>query len=198
MVFTMFTIFGVAPLALAGAGAAGSFIAKTTTAGSVGGPPGAVVGLLLGLAVVGVVAIVVYNSKVEQEVPKTEDTACETCPIKAAEEAEKQKAAEAAAGDKPKIHDGKQGKHVPGHNNFQEGKSELTHPDPQALVDKGAGTGVRTGNKEVVDFGDEVIGNWVSPDGTQKLPTSRGTIHYDSKGGAHIVPAHPTGVKPGS
>ena len=89
----------------------------------------------------------------------------------------------------PKINPGKQGKHVPGHNNFQPGKSELTHPDPQGLLDRGAGTGVQHGNKEVVDFG-EPIGTHVAPDGT-RTPTTRGTIHYDQSGGAHIVPAKP-------
>ncbi len=97
-----------------------------------------------------------------------------------------------AAGSQPKIHDGKQGKHVPGHNNFQPDKSELTHPDPQGLLDKHAGTGVRHGtNKEVVDFG-EPIGNWVDPATGQKVPTACGTIHYDKKRGAHIVPSNPT------
>jgi RHS repeat-associated protein len=93
------------------------------------------------------------------------------------------------------IHDGQQGKHIPGHNNFKPGRSELTHRDPQSLLDKSGGTGVRHGTKEVVDF-KEPIGNWVSSDGKNRLPTSRGTIHYDDAGGAHIVPAHPTGGAP--
>lgn len=94
---------------------------------------------------------------------------------------------------KPKLHDGKQGKHQPGNNNFDPDKnrSELTHPDPQSLLDKHAGTGTRVSdNKEIVDFGDN-IGNWKSPDGTTTLPTTRGTIHYDASGNAHIVPAYP-------
>ncbi|MCZ6676805.1 MAG: polymorphic toxin type 50 domain-containing protein [Candidatus Poribacteria bacterium] len=45
------------------------------------------------------------------------------------------------------------------------------------------------GNKEVVDFG-EVIGIYVDPNGN-RMPTTRGTIHYDSKGYTHIVPAKP-------
>jgi RHS repeat-associated protein len=91
---------------------------------------------------------------------------------------------------RPGIHEGKQGKHIPGHNNFQPGKSELTHPDPQSLLDSHAGTGVRSGNKEHVDFGQN-IGNYINKDGTVNVPTTRGTIHYDSSGGAHIVPAPP-------
>lgn len=90
---------------------------------------------------------------------------------------------------KPRIHPGKQGKHVPGHNNFRPGKSELTHPNPQALLDWFAGTGVRHGHKEIVDFV-VTIGDYVAPDGTRS-PTTRGTIHYDAKGYAHIVPAAP-------
>jgi len=78
---------------------------------------------------------------------------------------------------------------MPGHSNFQKGKSELTHKDPQALLDKGAGTGTRHGNKAVVDFGEE-IGVHVGQDGKRTV-TSRGTIHYDKDGNAHIVPAAP-------
>lgn len=89
----------------------------------------------------------------------------------------------------PKIHEGKQGKHIPGHNNFQPGKSELTYPEPQRLLERFIGKGVRYSNKEVVDFGEE-IGTYVGPDGV-RVPTTRGTIHFDSKGGAHIVPAAP-------
>jgi hypothetical protein len=89
----------------------------------------------------------------------------------------------------PTLHPDKQGKHVPGHRNFQSGKSEFTHPHPQDLLDRFAGTGVRHGHKEVVNF-NEVIGIWVDAAGT-RLPTTRGTIHYDSRGHAHIVPAKP-------
>ena len=90
---------------------------------------------------------------------------------------------------KPVIHPGKQGKHIPGHNNFQSGRSELTHPDPQGLLNKSAGTGIRHGSKEVVDFGEE-IGIWVSKNGA-RMSTTRSTIHYDAKGNAHIGPAKP-------
>ncbi|PMR59346.1 transposase [Verrucosispora sp. ts21] len=90
------------------------------------------------------------------------------------------------------MHPGKQGKHVPGHNNFDptRGRSEFTHSDPQGLINQFAGTGVRHGNKEVVDFRQH-IGTWVGIDGT-RLSTTRGTIHY-GKDDVHIVPAHPTG-----
>jgi hypothetical protein len=86
---------------------------------------------------------------------------------------------------------GKQGKHIPGHNNYIPGRSPLTHKDPQALLDKFAGKGEPVGKvqrgqpgfKERVDFG-EVIGQ------VSGNPTTKGIIHY-SKDGAHIVPANP-------
>jgi filamentous hemagglutinin len=99
--------------------------------------------------------------------------------------------------DSPKINEGQQGKHIPGHNNYISGRSELTHPDPQGLLNLGAGTGEQFGNvpagepgsKERVDFG-ETIGNYVDPSTGEKTPTTIGIIHYGSNG-AHIVPARP-------
>jgi hypothetical protein len=88
---------------------------------------------------------------------------------------------------------GKQGKHIPGHNNYQPGKSILTHPNPQGLLDRYAGTGQRIvgaaggPGKERVDFG-QVIGQ-VNVNGVM-TNTTRGIIHYSNKG-AHIVPANP-------
>ncbi|MDP9877263.1 RHS repeat-associated protein [Variovorax boronicumulans] len=96
------------------------------------------------------------------------------------------------------IHEGQQGKHVPGHNNFQPGKSELNDPDPQGLLDQGAGTGQQVGNvpigqpgsKERVDFG-KTIGTYVDPVTGARSPTSIGIIHNGSRG-SHIVPARPS------
>jgi RHS repeat-associated protein len=92
----------------------------------------------------------------------------------------------------PTIHDGRQGKHVPGHNNFDPdlNRSELTHSDPQGLLDDFAGTGERVGNTEYVDFGQH-IGYDVDPVTGKKTPTNRGKIHYDEQGKAHIVPTAP-------
>lgn len=94
------------------------------------------------------------------------------------------------------LHSGAQGKHIPGHSNYDPnaGRSifhgSLVHA--QELIDKFAGSGTWHGtNKETVDFG-EIIGTWVSPDGSERLSTTRGTIHY-GKRGAHIVPAAPRG-----
>jgi filamentous hemagglutinin len=88
----------------------------------------------------------------------------------------------------------RQGKHIPGHNNFILGRSELTHPDPlttlQARAFK-AGNIARgmPGFKERVDFG-EGIGNYVNPVTELSTPTTKGIIHYGADG-VHIVPARP-------
>lgn len=89
------------------------------------------------------------------------------------------------------LHWGQQGKHIPGHNNYIPGRSILTHPDPQSLLNDFAGKGQpvgkvprgQPGSKERVDFG-QVIGE------VDGQPTTKGIIHY-SKKGAHIVPARP-------
>ncbi|WP_157181453.1 polymorphic toxin type 50 domain-containing protein [Actinopolymorpha alba] len=94
----------------------------------------------------------------------------------------------------PKIHPGKQGKHIVGDKNFKPGRSELT-ADPNVLAQR-AGTGDPVGSKprgepgfkERVNYGTE-IGTWVN--GTRRLPTTVGMIIYDAKGMIHIVPARP-------
>jgi tetratricopeptide (TPR) repeat protein len=87
-------------------------------------------------------------------------------------------------------------KHVLGHNDFKEGRSIWTHPDPEGLLAKFAGTGNpergaigSVGYKETIDFG-ECIGIWKNKEGSVSLSTTRGTIHYSNKG-AHIVPSNP-------
>jgi RHS repeat-associated protein len=88
---------------------------------------------------------------------------------------------------------GKQGKHIIGHNNFIPGRSVFSHPNPQRLLDKFAGSGTRMSGvaggpgRELVDFG-QVIGQ-VMVNGTL-TDTTMGIIHY-SKKGAHIVPRIP-------
>ena len=103
----------------------------------------------------------------------------------------------------PTVDEGKQGKHQPDHPNFQPGKGELTHPDPQGLVDDHAGTGQQVGDKPVGEAGSKERVNFGEPIGThvdgqtgQRQETTNGIIHYDSKGGAHIVPARPTQAPP--
>jgi filamentous hemagglutinin len=95
-----------------------------------------------------------------------------------------------------KINIAKQGKHIPGHNNYVPGRSKFTHPDAQGLVDRFAGTGQSVGSipvglpgsRERVDFG-EVIGEYIDIFGVA-APTTKGIIHY-AKDGVHIVPARP-------
>ena len=98
-------------------------------------------------------------------------------------------------GPSPKIHTGAQGKHIPGHNNYEEGRSTLS-ADPSELG-RQAGTGQQLGkvevglpgSKERVDFGTH-IGEHVDPATGVSSPTTKGVIHYGGKG-IHIVPARP-------
>ena len=95
--------------------------------------------------------------------------------------------------------EGRQGKHILGHNNYTEGRSYLTvtMDEVQELITKYAGTGSikRDGSgkwthKEFVTA-DRVIGYHLTPDGV-KTPTRRFSISYATTGkkkGAHIVPA---------
>jgi len=99
--------------------------------------------------------------------------------------------------DGPRINPDKQGKHQPEHKNFMPGKGELTHEDPQGLVDEHAGTGEQVGPrvpgepgyKERVDFG-EPIGVHVDGGTGERTGTSLGIIHHGSDD-VHIVPAKP-------
>ncbi len=96
------------------------------------------------------------------------------------------------------IHWGRQEKHIPGKSNFdlKANRSVLNHPDPQKLVDKYAGTGIRDlpaqrvpglpGYKEIVDF-EEFIGYVVDEKTGESFATTIGKIHY-GKDGVHIVP----------
>ena len=98
--------------------------------------------------------------------------------------------------NKIKINQGHQDKHIPGTNNYKQeiakGKfrSTLTM-DPQKLLDDFAGTGSAVGDtKERVDFG-MTIGKYYDETSGTYTDTSKGIIHYNSKGQAHIVPARP-------
>jgi filamentous hemagglutinin len=94
----------------------------------------------------------------------------------------------------PTVHEGQQGKHVPGHQNFDPTRSTLT-ADPNELIGR-AGSGEQVGavpvgqagSKERIDFGEE-IGLYRDKDGNT-APTTVGLVHY-SRNGAHIVPARP-------
>lgn len=99
--------------------------------------------------------------------------------------------------DYPKmILEGKQGKHLIGHNNYTKGKSYLTISleEAQRLVDQYAGTGEikrdskeKWTHKEFITL-DHVIGVVVDPETGKKTETRRCAIHYSNKG-THIVPA---------
>jgi hypothetical protein len=90
--------------------------------------------------------------------------------------------------------EGKQGKHILGHNNYIKGRSYInSNENVQALVNKYAGTGtlVRDASgkwtrKEVVKA-DHPIGFAISQVDGSTTETSTFTIHY-SKKGVHIVP----------
>ena len=89
-----------------------------------------------------------------------------------------------------RLHADAQGKHIPGHRNYETGRSIFrgSLADAQALIEQFAGTGTKVGaNKERVDFG-RVVGICVNEEGTVREPTTVGLIHY-SKNGAHIVPS---------
>jgi len=95
------------------------------------------------------------------------------------------------------IHEGAQGKHIPGHKNYIDGKSILSE-NPQDLLDSfhvGDFYTIRVinSNKVKVDFG-KIIGTNTNMDGTNML-VSWGIIHSGKKG-AHIVPALPDVILP--
>lgn len=94
------------------------------------------------------------------------------------------------------IETGKQGKHIKGHNNYQQGKSYLniSMEDAQMLVDKYAGTGeIQRDNSgkwkhtEIITQNKQNIGYVVSAVNGEEIETSFFKIHY-SKNGTHIVP----------
>lgn len=91
-----------------------------------------------------------------------------------------------------KVHIGRQGKHIVGHNNYQQGRSILTISPYTAeeLIKKYSGTGQKISNSsERVNF-ETIIGEFVDKETGKAYSTTIGTIRY-SKDGAHIVPARP-------
>jgi RHS repeat-associated protein len=95
----------------------------------------------------------------------------------------------------PKVNMGRQGKHIPGHNNYQPGKSIL-RADPEELA-RQAGTGRslrdipvgQPGSREMVDFG-KIIGDHIDEVTGAATPTRWGVITY-GKDGIHIFPVRP-------
>lgn len=94
-----------------------------------------------------------------------------------------------------RLHVDKQNKHVTTAHNYIQGKSILTHPDPESLLKKFAGKGTPIQNRKIgnpdyrekVDFG-EFIGYHIDKNTGIQTPTNFGEIRYSSDGGAHIVP----------
>ena len=93
-----------------------------------------------------------------------------------------------------RLHPGKQGKHMPGHNNYIEGRSIMygNMESIQKLLNEYAGKGEKiSANKERVDF-EQIIGRYINPPKNISVETTMGIIHY-SKDDAHIVPSIPKG-----
>ncbi|WP_277287161.1 polymorphic toxin type 50 domain-containing protein [Sneathia sanguinegens] len=90
------------------------------------------------------------------------------------------------------VNQGKQGKHILGHNNYQGGSYVFDTIDIQKLVNKYAGNGDlkisknKWNNIEFIEY-NENIGIFVNIDKTERYETKRFSIHY-SKTGVHIVP----------
>ena len=94
-----------------------------------------------------------------------------------------------------KINDGKQGKHIKGHNNYIEGRSYIiiSSEEVQKLINKYAGTGmlIRTKNgkwaKQEMITTNTLIGYDVNDISGDETATKAFKIHYSNKG-THIVP----------
>jgi RHS repeat-associated protein len=96
----------------------------------------------------------------------------------------------------PPVHEGAQGKHQIFHNNYQPavGKSILVE-DPNSLAES-AGTGTQVGPvprgqpgfKEQVKFGKQIGYTRPLQQPRWAVPTNEGIVHYNKKGGIHIVP----------
>lgn len=96
-----------------------------------------------------------------------------------------------------KLNKGQQDKHIPGTNNYIDGRSILT-ADPEELIRLYAGKGYffqkRNGDwKERTWFRHNgIIGIYKNPSGVS-MPTDKGIMHYSKKNGIHIIPADPKG-----
>ena len=99
------------------------------------------------------------------------------------------------------IHQGRQNKHITGTNNHSQEVRQGRTPsrlttDAHNLFREFAGRGERKSpNREVVDAG-RTIGQFFCTKRQQFFETTRFTIHYDSRGNAHIVPSMPSWMMP--
>lgn len=87
------------------------------------------------------------------------------------------------------LHWGKQGKHIQGNNNFDSSKSPvtITKDEIEDLFVEYGGAGMSGNNKVLVNFG-KVIGKVKNPNTGKLVNTTWAKIHFDKKGGYHIVP----------
>ena len=91
-----------------------------------------------------------------------------------------------------KLHEGRQGKHIVGHNNYIEGKSilDISNEEIVSLVKKYSGKGeILSDHKERIDF-KKKIGKFVDKETGKAYDTTVGIVHY-SMDGFHVVPAKP-------
>lgn len=93
-----------------------------------------------------------------------------------------------------KIHEGKQGKHILGHNNYGGKSYLLPQTDPQELVNKYAGTGIIKRDKagkwihRQFFMNDKQIGIVVDKNTGEEIPTRYFSIEFSKKNGTHVVP----------
>lgn len=92
------------------------------------------------------------------------------------------------------LHEGQQGKHIKGHSNYKDSKSEVTisMEECQRIIYDKSGTGTLVWNRKGVwtnkerIVADKVVGTITDKNGN-KIETNKAMIHY-GKNGAHLVP----------
>lgn len=145
-----------------------------------------------GLDAIGVIPIIGEIADGAKTVDKVSDVAKAVDRIADTSKGVKKTSKSSFAGLPKKIHSGRQGKHVVGHNNYKKGRSVFlgSTDDAQKLIKKYSGTGQKINStSERVNF-KKVIGKYVDELTGKAYDTTVGTIRY-SKDGAHIVPARP-------
>lgn len=93
-----------------------------------------------------------------------------------------------------KIHEGKQGKHIKGHNNYKGASYFKEGIDLEKLARENLGRGIikidkknNWTNKEIITV-DNIIGYNVEDQTKMEKETNMFSIHYDKKGKIHLVP----------
>ena len=91
-----------------------------------------------------------------------------------------------------KVHLGKQGKHIRGHNNYIPGRSIL-EADPEQLLGEAVDDMMKSfddAKNSIMVQWNRVIGKHIDEVGNE-VPTTRGTINFAQDGTFHIVPREP-------